>query len=167
MRLAVRLSLRQSKGVNHRISTLLQSYISLLHFFPSLTFPPLALRGTFSSLRNMFGACDRSSHWSGILHAAVRLSPSQPSAAEWSIFQGKKRSRGSQRSEGPLGQNLACCGRVWDSGQVILMPLVNNKVGDDCTLGTDKALTDGKALVDSLIKVSCSKFDSLYVCYDC
>ncbi|XP_018553716.1 regulator of G-protein signaling 9-binding protein [Lates calcarifer] len=33
------------------------------------------------------------------------------------------------------------------------MPLVNNKVGDDCTVGTDKALADGKALVDSLIKV--------------
>ncbi|TKS87929.1 RGS9-anchoring protein [Collichthys lucidus] len=33
------------------------------------------------------------------------------------------------------------------------MPLVNNKVGDDCTVGTDKALVDGKALVDSLIKV--------------
>lgn len=38
------------------------------------------------------------------------------------------------------------------------MPLVNNKVGDDCTVGTDKALVDGKALVDSLIKVSYSKF---------
>lgn len=37
------------------------------------------------------------------------------------------------------------------------MPLVNNKVGDDCTLGTDKALADGKALVESLIKVRCSK----------
>nr|XP_057916902.1 regulator of G-protein signaling 9-binding protein [Doryrhamphus excisus] len=33
------------------------------------------------------------------------------------------------------------------------MPLVNNKVGDDCTLGTNKALADGKALVDSLMKV--------------
>ncbi|XP_069007478.1 regulator of G-protein signaling 9-binding protein [Embiotoca jacksoni] len=33
------------------------------------------------------------------------------------------------------------------------MPLVNNKVGDDCTVGTDKALADGKALVDSLVKV--------------
>ncbi|XP_077591898.1 regulator of G-protein signaling 9-binding protein [Stigmatopora nigra] len=33
------------------------------------------------------------------------------------------------------------------------MPLINNKIGDDCTLGTNKALTDGKALVDSLIKV--------------
>ncbi|XP_049604823.1 regulator of G-protein signaling 9-binding protein [Syngnathus scovelli] len=33
------------------------------------------------------------------------------------------------------------------------MPLVNNKVGDDNTLGTNKALADGKALVDSLIKV--------------
>ncbi|XP_023254327.1 regulator of G-protein signaling 9-binding protein B-like [Seriola lalandi dorsalis] len=33
------------------------------------------------------------------------------------------------------------------------MPLVNNKVGDDCTVGTDKVLVDGKALVDSLIKV--------------
>ncbi|XP_068438516.1 regulator of G-protein signaling 9-binding protein [Clinocottus analis] len=33
------------------------------------------------------------------------------------------------------------------------MPLVNNKVGDDCTVGTDEALADGKALVDSLIKV--------------
>ncbi|XP_061614735.1 regulator of G-protein signaling 9-binding protein [Phyllopteryx taeniolatus] len=33
------------------------------------------------------------------------------------------------------------------------MPLVNNKVEDNCTLGTNKALTDGKALVDSLIKV--------------
>ncbi|KAM4718404.1 regulator of G-protein signaling 9-binding protein isoform 1-T2 [Anableps anableps] len=33
------------------------------------------------------------------------------------------------------------------------MPLVNNKVGDDCTASSDKALADGKALVDSLIKV--------------
>ncbi|XP_059183477.1 regulator of G-protein signaling 9-binding protein [Centropristis striata] len=33
------------------------------------------------------------------------------------------------------------------------MPLVNNKVGDDCTVGTDKAVVDGKAQVDSLIKV--------------
>ncbi|XP_040922048.1 regulator of G-protein signaling 9-binding protein [Toxotes jaculatrix] len=33
------------------------------------------------------------------------------------------------------------------------MPLVNNKVGDDGTVGTDKALADGKALVDSLMKV--------------
>ncbi|XP_036935512.1 regulator of G-protein signaling 9-binding protein [Acanthopagrus latus] len=33
------------------------------------------------------------------------------------------------------------------------MPLVNNKVGDDSTVGTDKALADGKALVDSLMKV--------------
>ncbi|KAM4534161.1 regulator of G-protein signaling 9-binding protein [Odontesthes bonariensis] len=33
------------------------------------------------------------------------------------------------------------------------MPLINNKVGDDCTAGNDKDLADGKALVDSLIKV--------------
>ncbi|KAM9712587.1 regulator of G-protein signaling 9-binding protein [Menidia menidia] len=33
------------------------------------------------------------------------------------------------------------------------MPLVNNKVGDECTAGNNKALADGKALVDSLIKV--------------
>ncbi|KAI4806813.1 hypothetical protein KUCAC02_017611 [Chaenocephalus aceratus] len=33
------------------------------------------------------------------------------------------------------------------------MPLINNKVGDDGTVGKDKALVDGKALVDSLIKV--------------
>ncbi|XP_041824503.1 regulator of G-protein signaling 9-binding protein [Melanotaenia boesemani] len=33
------------------------------------------------------------------------------------------------------------------------MPLVNNKVGDDCTAGGDKALLDGKLWVDSLIKV--------------
>ncbi|XP_074550039.1 regulator of G-protein signaling 9-binding protein [Halichoeres trimaculatus] len=33
------------------------------------------------------------------------------------------------------------------------MPLVNNKVGDGCTVGTEKALADGKALVDSLVKV--------------
>ncbi|MEQ2313783.1 hypothetical protein AMECASPLE_005493 [Ameca splendens] len=33
------------------------------------------------------------------------------------------------------------------------MPLVNNKVGDDCTASNDKALADGKGLVDSLIKV--------------
>jgi len=37
------------------------------------------------------------------------------------------------------------------------MPLVNNKVGDDCTAGSDKALADGKALVDSLLKVSCCR----------
>lgn len=34
------------------------------------------------------------------------------------------------------------------------MPLVNNKVGDGCTAGRDKAVADGKALVDSLVKVS-------------
>ncbi|KAM3860830.1 regulator of G-protein signaling 9-binding protein [Diretmus argenteus] len=33
------------------------------------------------------------------------------------------------------------------------MPLVNNKVGDDGTVGADVALADGKALVESLIKV--------------
>ncbi|KAM4606163.1 regulator of G-protein signaling 9-binding protein [Polymixia lowei] len=33
------------------------------------------------------------------------------------------------------------------------MPLVNNKVGDDGTAGEDPALADGRALVDSLIKV--------------
>uniref|UniRef100_A0A3P8SEN0 Regulator of G protein signaling 9 binding protein n=1 Tax=Amphiprion percula TaxID=161767 RepID=A0A3P8SEN0_AMPPE len=33
------------------------------------------------------------------------------------------------------------------------MPLVNNKVGDNSTVGKDKALADGEALVDSLIKV--------------
>uniref|UniRef100_UPI0037E9C43E regulator of G-protein signaling 9-binding protein n=1 Tax=Semicossyphus pulcher TaxID=241346 RepID=UPI0037E9C43E len=33
------------------------------------------------------------------------------------------------------------------------MPLVNNKVGDGCTVSTDGALADGKALVDSLVKV--------------
>ncbi|XP_034562662.1 regulator of G-protein signaling 9-binding protein [Notolabrus celidotus] len=33
------------------------------------------------------------------------------------------------------------------------MPLVNNKVADGCTVGTEKALADGKALVDSLVKV--------------
>lgn len=46
------------------------------------------------------------------------------------------------------------------------MPLVNNKVGDDCTVGTDKALADGKALVDSLIKVNVSMFNSFYSCND-
>lgn len=34
------------------------------------------------------------------------------------------------------------------------MPLVNNKVGDECTAGRDKAVADGKAQVDSLLKVS-------------
>ncbi|KAJ0022632.1 hypothetical protein NQD34_014766 [Periophthalmus magnuspinnatus] len=33
------------------------------------------------------------------------------------------------------------------------MPLVNNKVSDECTVSTDKSLTDAKALVESLIKV--------------
>lgn len=33
------------------------------------------------------------------------------------------------------------------------MPLVNNKVGDDVTGGTDKAVADEQALVDSLMKV--------------
>ncbi|XP_031163585.1 regulator of G-protein signaling 9-binding protein [Sander lucioperca] len=44
------------------------------------------------------------------------------------------------------------------------MPLVNNKVGDDCTVGTDKALVDGKAQVDSLIKVvACYRHLASYV----
>lgn len=38
------------------------------------------------------------------------------------------------------------------------MPLVNNKVGDDSTVGKDKAVDDGKTLVDSLIKVRCCQF---------
>ncbi|XP_058495630.1 regulator of G-protein signaling 9-binding protein [Solea solea] len=33
------------------------------------------------------------------------------------------------------------------------MPFVNNKVGDDCTVATDKALAEGEALVKSLVKV--------------
>ncbi|KAK7881239.1 hypothetical protein WMY93_029648 [Mugilogobius chulae] len=33
------------------------------------------------------------------------------------------------------------------------MPLVNNKVGDECTVSTDRSLTDAKALVETLIKV--------------
>lgn len=33
------------------------------------------------------------------------------------------------------------------------MPLINNKVGDDCSVNADKSVTDGKALVESLIKV--------------
>lgn len=60
MRLAVRLSLRQSKGVNHRISTLLKSYISLLHLFSSWlahlwdSFGPFFF---FFSIQSMFGTC--------------------------------------------------------------------------------------------------------------
>lgn len=38
------------------------------------------------------------------------------------------------------------------------MSLVRNKVGDD---GTDKALADGKTLVESLVKVSCSKYEAI------
>lgn len=38
------------------------------------------------------------------------------------------------------------------------MPLVNNKVGDECAAGRDNAVADGKALVDSLIKVSLNRF---------
>lgn len=43
------------------------------------------------------------------------------------------------------------------------MPLVNNKVGDECTAGRDKAVADGKALVDSLIKVSLFLFCFFYI----
>lgn len=43
------------------------------------------------------------------------------------------------------------------------MPLVNNKVGNDCTVGADKTLADGKDLVDSVIKVSCSKSSLLVI----
>lgn len=67
MRLAVRLSLRQSKGVNHRISTLLKSYISLLHLFSSclwlahlsgtLLVPPFFFFFFFNSIQSMFGTC--------------------------------------------------------------------------------------------------------------
>ncbi|XP_051909709.1 regulator of G-protein signaling 9-binding protein isoform X1 [Hippocampus zosterae] len=49
---------------------------------------------------------------------------------------------------GQPGQNFVRC-----SWQVILMPLVSNKVGDDCTLGTNTASVDGKAMVDTLNKV--------------
>lgn len=37
------------------------------------------------------------------------------------------------------------------------MPLVNNKVGDEGRAG---AVADGKALVDSLMRVSCSKYEA-------
>ena len=48
------------------------------------------------------------------------------------------------------------------------MPLINNKVGDDGTVGKDKALVDGKALVDSLIKVNVSKFQLFFhFSFDC
>lgn len=50
---------------------------------------------------------------------------------------------------GQPGQNFVGC-----SWQVILMPLVSNKVGDDCTRGTNTASVDGKAMVDTLNKVS-------------
>lgn len=73
-------------------------------------------------------------------------------------YRGRRGAAAAREVKGCCGQNLACCGRVWDSGQVILMPLVNNKVGNDGTVGTDKALADGKALVDSLMKVRCSRF---------
>lgn len=38
------------------------------------------------------------------------------------------------------------------------MPLVNNKVGDECTAGRVKAVAEGKAQVDSLLKVSLAWF---------
>lgn len=101
---------------------------------------------------------------SALQHAALGLSASRLSGAEWSIFQGYKRSRGSWTSEGQWGRNLACCGRVSDSVQFIPMPLVNNKVGDDCTASSDKALADGKALVDSLIKVRYTGFYGYFYC---
>lgn len=41
------------------------------------------------------------------------------------------------------------------------MPLVNNKVGDEGRAG---AVADGKALVDSLMRVSCSKYEAT-LCY--
>lgn len=43
------------------------------------------------------------------------------------------------------------------------MPLVNNKVGDECTAGRDKAVADGKALVDSLVKVSLNRFSFILI----
>lgn len=43
------------------------------------------------------------------------------------------------------------------------MPLVNNKVGDECTAGRDKAVADGKALVDSLMKVSLNRFSFILI----
>lgn len=41
------------------------------------------------------------------------------------------------------------------------MPLINNKVGNDATVGSEKDAVDGKALVDSLIKVN-SSFDQSF-----
>lgn len=41
------------------------------------------------------------------------------------------------------------------------MPLVNNKVGDEGRAG---AVADGKALVDSLMRVSCSKYEATLRC---
>lgn len=41
------------------------------------------------------------------------------------------------------------------------MPLVNNKVGD---AGTDSAVAEGKALVESLLKVSCSALNRTPFC---
>lgn len=45
------------------------------------------------------------------------------------------------------------------------MPLVNNKVGDDCTVGTDKALADGEALLQSLIKVKTLDILTFLCCF--
>lgn len=55
------------------------------------------------------------------------------------------------------GSSAKIRGRIWDSGRAILMRRGHNKVGNDCTVSEDQALADGKALVNSLLKVSCSK----------
>lgn len=110
------------KGVNHRISTLLKSYISLLYFFSplfvTLTFtswpeceaPALAVCFLFfAHYQWRFG------RWSGIIQHIMKLRVwSRLSSAEWAIFQGRGEEQGAagELKTGPPGQNLTS----WESG---------------------------------------------------
>lgn len=77
---------------------------------------------------------------------------SLPQSAEWGVWLYSK-FRGDQRIEGRVGFALPCCDGVCSSWQAAPMPLSNNKVGDDGTSSSPTALEEGKALIDSLIKV--------------
>lgn len=75
-------------------------------------------------------------------------------SVEWGVCLGSE-CRGDVRTEGRVRFAHACCDGVGSSRPAALMPLINNKVGDDGTTSS-KNLEKGKALIDSLIKERCS-----------
>lgn len=159
MRLAVRLSLRQCKGVNHWIIILLKSCFSLIYFFSLYCFHfPKHVQHVRLHFIRRWGCFS-------LQHALPRdRARPGPLALNEASSRERRGAGAAGEVKGSGGRDLACCGRVWDSVRIIPMPLVNNKVGDDCAASGDKTLADGKALVDSLIKVSRSRLLFMLLC---